>query len=378
MKLLPTSSRKEKFGQLVESVGHCKLCSRLCSRRKVLGGNNGNIYSNILFVAEAPGRLGADRTLIPMYGDRSGRNFQKLIETVGWSREDIFITNAVLCNPRNGNGTNRTPTREEIQNCSIYLNAIIEIIEPDYVITLGQKALEGLRYISRHNINLKGHVREFVPWHDRLLIPLYHTSPRAMIHRNYFNQLSDFYYIKQSVKKKKLRRDQTTIQALSTQFSLFDKFSPSKMHEVLLYVVDKLNKVSKFKLAKLLYLIDLESIKATNRLLTQSFYIRNYEGPLQTDFERRLRELEGNEVVTRYKNRLPIILSTGKTRFQPRLKKAELNVVDCVLSKYASYTNSRLKTVTYLTQPMKRILRSEKDGVPMYGKPVFDASDFEK
>jgi len=381
MNILPTSSKEDKFRELVETVKHCKLCSRLSSSRKILSNNNGNIYSNILFIAEAPGRLGADRTMIPMFGDQAGKNFQRLLDTIGWDRNEIFITNAILCNPRNGNGVNDTPKREEIENCTIYLNMILEIIDPEYVITLGQTALESLKFIENHNVRLKTHFRKFIPWHKRLLIPLYHTSPRAMIHRNYFNQLSDFYYISQSVKKKSFHKDRFTMhmEYLSNkQSSLFYDFNAEKIHETIVYIVDKLKKVPKFKLAKLLYLIDLDNIKMYNKLLTKSFYIRLYDGPLSTDFEKRLLELEKKEITTIYKNKMPIICSTGKQRFKIRLKEEEIDIINNILDKYSTYSNKRLKNIVYLSSPMRRILKREKDGLSMYGKSVLISSDFDK
>ena len=381
MTLLPESSKEEKFKELVATVNHCKLCSRLSSRRKILSKNNGNIYSNILFIAEAPGRLGADRTLIPMFGDQAGKNFQRLLDTIGWARNEIFITNAILCNPRNGNGVNDTPTKEEIENCAVYLNMILEIIDPEYVITIGQTALESLKFIENHNVSLKTHLRKFMPWYNRLLIPLYHTSPRAMIHRNYFNQLSDFYYISQSIKKKSPHKDRFTMHMASSsnkQSSLFHDFNPEKIHETIVYIVDKLKKVPKFKLAKLLYLIDLNNTRMHNKLLTKSFYIRLYDGPLSTDFEKRLSELEKNEIATIYKNRMPIICSTGKQRFKIKLKDKETDIINKILDKYSAYSNKRLKNTVYLSSPMRRILKREKDGSPMYGKSIFISSDFNK
>ena len=381
MTLLPKSSKEEKFKELIETVNYCRLCSRLCSRRKILSRNNGNIYSNILFIAEAPGRLGADRTLIPMFGDQAGKNFQRLLDTIGWARNEIFITNAVLCNPRNGNGANDTPTKEEIENCSIYLSMTLEIIDPEYVITIGQTALESLKLIENHNVSLKTHLREFIPWYDRLLTPLYHTSPRAMMHRNYFNQLSDFYYIRQSIKKKSPHKDRFTIHTQPSsgkQSALFYGFNQEKIHETIVCIVNRLKKVSKFKLAKLLYLIDLKNIEVHNRLLTNSFYIRLYDGPLTTDFDERLAELEKYEIITLYKNRLPVISSTGKQRFKIKLKEQEIGLIDEILDKYGSYSNRRLKTAAYLTPPMKRILKKEKAGTRMYGQPVFGVCDFNK
>ena len=40
----------------------CRVCPRMEGRRRVLGAGNGPLDARVLFVAEAPGRLGDDRT----------------------------------------------------------------------------------------------------------------------------------------------------------------------------------------------------------------------------------------------------------------------------------------------------------------------------
>jgi len=129
-------SKEDRFRDLVESVQHCDICARLCARRKVLSSANGAVESKVLFVAEAPGRLGADRTGVPLCGDRTGDNFEILLANIGWRRQDVFITNAILCNPKQENGNNDTPTMEEIANCSAYLEMIIALVSPEVIVTL--------------------------------------------------------------------------------------------------------------------------------------------------------------------------------------------------------------------------------------------------
>ena len=143
-------------------------------------------------MAEAPGRLGADRTGIPLYGDRTGDNFEALLGNVGWRREEVFITNAVLCNPKKENGNNGTPTREEISNCSAYLEMTITLIAPDVIVTLGATALTALSMLSPHGIELREGVAQVVPWRGTRFFPLYHPGPRATIHRSLTKQRSDF------------------------------------------------------------------------------------------------------------------------------------------------------------------------------------------
>src|SRR5690606_31771180 len=133
-----------------------------------------------------------DDTSIPFHGDRAGENFEKLIAQVGISRYDCFITNAVLCNPKDEKGNNATPSRQEIENCSGFLRAQIDLIDPKIIVTLGGQALQALKLIEAHPYELSEDVRKARHWMNRILIPLYHPGQRAMIHRSFLNQLADY------------------------------------------------------------------------------------------------------------------------------------------------------------------------------------------
>lgn len=180
------------FNSLVERVQACRICPRMEGRTRVLGSQNGNLKSRVVFVAEAPGRLGADRCGVPLSGDQTGRNFDKLLREAHLDRSSIFITNAVLCNPRNDNGRNATPTAVEIRNCSQHLRRTIEIISPQYVVALGIKALKALSLIKPHEATLSKDVGRPILWWGRLLIPLYHPGPRARQYRSEDSQVQDF------------------------------------------------------------------------------------------------------------------------------------------------------------------------------------------
>jgi len=164
----------------------------MLSRKKVLGPSNGNLNSPILFIAEAPGRLGADKFGIPLYGDQTGRNFEMLLKSAGLDRGAIFITNAVLCNPRSPHGNNDSPTMAEIRNCSRYLREIFEIVNPKYVVPLGRVALASLNTIEPHRIKLYEVVGKVFPWNGRLVYPLFHPGPRAFTRRTKAQQVKDY------------------------------------------------------------------------------------------------------------------------------------------------------------------------------------------
>jgi uracil-DNA glycosylase len=88
------------FQALVHCVEECEVCPRMEGRARVLGSANGPERAKVLFIAEAPGRLGAERSRIPLHGDQTGRNFEALLASVKLKRREVFITNAVLCNPQ--------------------------------------------------------------------------------------------------------------------------------------------------------------------------------------------------------------------------------------------------------------------------------------
>jgi DNA polymerase len=186
-------SKKDDFEYLCSITKECEKCPRMCNRNKVLSPENGNIDSKVVFIAEAPGRLGAELYNIPLYGDATGRNFDELLKEIGWNREDVFITNSILCNPQNEKGNNSKPEKKEIKNCSDYLRKTLELIKPDIIVTLGAKALDVLRYIKPHNYILGKCVAQKSSWNNMNLFPLYHPSPKVInFHRSMDEQKLDF------------------------------------------------------------------------------------------------------------------------------------------------------------------------------------------
>jgi len=193
-------NRNSRFQKLAGEAATCTLCERMCERRAVLSHLNGPVAAHVMFIAEAPGRNGADRTRIPFCGDASGVNFEKLLASICLTREEIFITNSVLCSPRKPSGANDKPTRKEIGNCSAFLRRQIAIIEPEVIATLGVVALDTLKLIEPHSYRLKDHAAQVLRWNGRLLVPLYHPSPRTIAAvRSLDAQLRDFKAVRQAL-----------------------------------------------------------------------------------------------------------------------------------------------------------------------------------
>lgn len=172
----------------------------MAARTAVLSARNGSVTPRVLFVAEAPGRQGGDRTRVPMCGDASGRTFEALLESIGLTRADVFITNAVLCNPRSPTGANRPPTSAEVRACNPFLRRTLDLLDPPVVATLGAKALVALERIAPHGLRLASDAARAAPWHGRTLIPLYHPSPQVLIsRRSLAEQMEDWQAVRRAI-----------------------------------------------------------------------------------------------------------------------------------------------------------------------------------
>jgi len=366
-----------RFADLAESVQHCDLCPRLHGRRKVLSAANGNVDSRVLFVAEAPGRLGADRTGVPLYGDRTGDNFETLLGNVGWRREQIFITNAVLCNPRREDGNNGTPTSVEIANCSAYLEMVLTLVSPEIIVTLGTTALDALELISPHGIHLQKGVARLVPWRGIRLFPLYHPAPRAAIHRSLAKQRSDFMLLAKVVHPGK---GLITQKKRSAQAKPIFSGGTSVLQQVARALLGLGGRMTYFKLTKLLYFVDLLSLRKLGHTVASEIYLRQVEGPWPPKVDKALSAMQGYEVRRFLVGRTPMVAPGPSPRFEVQLDDDILETIAEVYETYGSLTNSGIKTAVYRTDPMRFILQEESKGKDMRNKPVLykdkTASDF--
>jgi DNA polymerase len=161
----------------------CNRCPVLTASRRQIVHGYGDPRSRVVFVGEAPGRHGADRTGTPFSGDKSGRALQRILIALGLIDElqpvdrprlRCFITNAVRCCPP----ANRTPTPSEVANCAPQLRFELDAITPQLVVPVGRVALQvvGLRYLGYD----PGPIRPLhaVPLYagERVIVPLVHPS----------------------------------------------------------------------------------------------------------------------------------------------------------------------------------------------------------
>jgi len=201
-----TQRKLDEFAKLQVDVNACSLCQSMQGRHKVLSAKNGSLDACVVFIAEAPGRLGADKSMYPLSGDQTGRNFDALLEVAQIDRKKVFITNAVLCNPRDDFGNNARPSSQQLEFCAQYLQRTLDIVRPKIVVTLGQQALRSLNKLEQHQIKLSraslDHGQTY-SWRNTILYPLYHPSPKVYnLHRSKEEQENDFSHLRELIIKK--------------------------------------------------------------------------------------------------------------------------------------------------------------------------------
>ncbi len=119
---------------IAAEVRACTLCRLHETRTKAVPGE-GNPDTEVVFVGEGPG-YNEDREGRPFVG-RAGALLVKFLATLGWQRDDVFITNIVKCRPPE----NRDPEPDEIAACAPYLQRQLQVLDPALVVTLGRHSL---------------------------------------------------------------------------------------------------------------------------------------------------------------------------------------------------------------------------------------------
>ena len=204
---------EEVLKQVSEEVSNCTKCELHHSRNKAVPGE-GPANSDIMLIGEGPGFHENEKGR-PFVG-ASGKFLEELLAEIGFSREEVFISNVVKCRPPG----NRDPQPEEVKICtSIYLDRQIAAINPTVIVTLGRFSMN----LLMPNAKISQVHGQAVKIHGRLVVPMYH--PAAALHQGSLRPVikEDFSQLPQLIadaagtpdQKKKLEDDEPT------QLSLF-------------------------------------------------------------------------------------------------------------------------------------------------------------
>jgi DNA polymerase len=173
----PVINGKVDKGEAIEQLRSralvCLKCPHLVRSRKNVVFGVGDIHSPLMFVGEAPGAE-EDQQGEPFVG-AAGQLLTRIIQTMGFSRETVYIANILKCRPDTPGQSygNRKPTPEEMRTCLPYLLAQIDLIAPKVIVALGVTAVEGLFGKCEGIHRLRGN---FQVLRDIPLMPTYHPA----------------------------------------------------------------------------------------------------------------------------------------------------------------------------------------------------------
>lgn len=163
---LASSEKIVALKALREEIGDCQRCKLSKGRTNIVFGE-GNVDAEVMFIGEGPG-MEEDRQGRPFVGD-AGQLLTKLIEKMGFKREDVYIGNIVKCRPP----LNRDPEDDEINTCFPFIKRQIEIISPRVIVALGRISSQTLIGLKVPISKLRG---KFYQYGNIPLMPTFHPA----------------------------------------------------------------------------------------------------------------------------------------------------------------------------------------------------------
>lgn len=164
-----TLNSKQKIAilkALRDEIGDCQRCKLSKGRKNIVFGE-GSVDAEIMFIGEGPGE-DEDIQGRPFVG-KAGQLLTKLIEKMGFKREEVYIGNIVKCRPP----FNRDPEEDEISSCSPFIKKQAEIISPKVIVSLGRISTQTLIGMKIPIGKLRG---KFYQFEDIPLMPTFHPS----------------------------------------------------------------------------------------------------------------------------------------------------------------------------------------------------------
>ncbi|MDQ0610847.1 uracil-DNA glycosylase family protein [Variovorax sp. W1I1] len=143
--LKPAEIALRKLGDATDACRECPLGER--ATQSVFG--EGPVHARLMVVGEQPGDK-EDLAGRPFVGP-AGRLFDRAVAELGWSRERLYVTNAVKhfkYELRGKRRIHKTPAQREADACHHWLESEIALVEPVALLALGAVAARSL--LGRH------------------------------------------------------------------------------------------------------------------------------------------------------------------------------------------------------------------------------------
>lgn len=156
----------ETFDDIHADIGNCVRCP-LYERRTHIVHTEGNRSARLMFIGEAPG-ADEDAQARPFVG-RAGQLLTKIIESIGFKREEVLIGNVNRCRPPG----NRPPTPDEAATCKPFLLREIAAVGPEVIVVLGNTATQNLLGVKQGISRLRG---QFQDYQGVKVMPTFHPA----------------------------------------------------------------------------------------------------------------------------------------------------------------------------------------------------------
>lgn len=174
----------------------------------------GNTEAKILLIGEGPG-YNEDMQGLPFVG-QAGKLLDKLLIIAGLERKKVFITNVVHHRPPE----NRDPEPQEIQAYGEYLDKIIEILDPEVIVTLGRFSMA--KFLPNVFISQVHGKKYNVEWKGKniIIVPMYHPAASLRNGSVLAAEKEDFLKFKDTVLDLKRKKEEEDAKVKVDQESL--------------------------------------------------------------------------------------------------------------------------------------------------------------
>lgn len=148
------------------AIAACGACTLASTAKNHVPGE-GNPAARFVVVGEAPGAT-EDELGRPFVG-KSGDLLTKILEAIGFKREDVFICNVLKHRPPG----NRNPSKDEIVACRPFLLRQLELLDAKVILALGTFAAQTLLETDSPIGKLRGIEHRY---HGIPLVATYHPA----------------------------------------------------------------------------------------------------------------------------------------------------------------------------------------------------------
>ena len=133
----PAGAVDSGLASIASEIARCTKCPLHRTRTNTVPGQ-GSPHPEVMFIGEAPGADEDEQGLA--FVGRAGQLLTKMVEAMGFTRDEVFIANILKCRPP----ANRQPTPEEMAVCIPFLKQQIALVQPKVIVALGAVSVLGL------------------------------------------------------------------------------------------------------------------------------------------------------------------------------------------------------------------------------------------